>query len=104
MSVGPLEEHNALYAPCWLRLRFRRLGPLCNEAYQPLRQLGNGFRDEFLNARINSRTPERRSSNLVRSLSNSSTAELYHSVGICSTSCQSELSGKLSIRFSQGPK
>ena len=67
-------------------------------------QLGKGFRDEFLNDRIKSRTLERRSNSVVSSRSSSSTAESYHSGGICSTSCQSELSGKLSIRLSQGSK
>src|SRR5208283_3881133 len=67
-------------------------------------QFGKGFRDEFLNDRINSRTRERRSSNCVSNRSSSSTAEPYHSGGIWSTSGQSELSGKLSILLSHGSK
>src|SRR5271157_4130901 len=46
------------------------------------RQFGNGFRDESLKEKINSRTRERRSSNLVSNRSSSSTAEPYHSGGI----------------------
>src|SRR5208283_456529 len=68
------------------------------------RQFGKGFRDELLKSSINWRTRERRSSRRVNSRSNSSPSELYHSGGISSASGHSELSGKFSMRLSQGSK
>ena len=66
------------------------------------RQFGKGFRDEFLNPRIRSRTLRRRSSNVLRSRSSSSWSWSYHSGGTCWAMGHSKLSEKFSIRLIQG--